>query len=201
MSKLNPQNATAYVGPGVLRKGGKITPVPNGPLIKKKGPFKGSTLKAGGVIKKAQEGSVLSPYMQKRAAQDLVKQKNIRARDSILNRNANAKGMTREQVQSQQEKDKKKPDACVSGLRGTGNDKPGCSGSESKNTARLDAERNRRNGGPIKKSKSGGMIKRADGSTSKRGLWDNIRANKGSGKKPTKQMLVQEKKIKAKSKK
>jgi hypothetical protein len=93
MSKLNPQNATAYVGPGVLRKGGKITPVPNGPLIKKKGPFKGSTLKAGG------------------------------------------------------------------------------------------------------------MIKRADGSSSKRGLWDNIRENKGSGKKPTKQMLVQEKKIKAKSKK
>jgi hypothetical protein len=93
MSKLNPQNATAYVGPGVLRKGGNITPVPNGPLIKKKGPFKGSTLKAGG------------------------------------------------------------------------------------------------------------MIKRADGSMSKRGLWDNIRANKGSGKKPTKQMLVQEKKIKAKSKK
>jgi hypothetical protein len=93
MSKLNPQNATAYVGPGVLRKGGKITPVPNGPLIKKKGPFKGSTLK------------------------------------------------------------------------------------------------------------SGGMLKRADGSTSRRGLWDNIRANKGSGKKPTKAMLVQEKKIKAKAKK
>jgi len=93
MSKLNPQNATAYVGPGVLRKGGKITPVPNGPLVKKKGPFKGSTLKAGG------------------------------------------------------------------------------------------------------------MIKRADGSMSKHGLWDSIRKNKGSGKKPTKQMLVQEKKIKAKSKK
>lgn len=53
MSKLNPQKATAYVGPGVLRKGGKITPVPNGPLIKKKGPFKGSTLKAGGMIKRA----------------------------------------------------------------------------------------------------------------------------------------------------
>ena len=49
--------------------------------------------------------------------------------------------------------------------------------------------------------KNGGMLKRADGSYSKRGLWDNIRANKGSGKKPTKQMLVQEKKIKAKSKK
>ena len=42
------------------------------------------------------------------------------------------------------------------------------------------------------------MIKRADGSSSPRGLWDNIRANKGSGKKPTSEMLKQEKKIKAK---
>ena len=46
--------------------------------------------------------------------------------------------------------------------------------------------------------KNGGMIKRADGSYSRRGLWDNIRANKGSGKKPTPQMLEQERKIKAK---
>jgi hypothetical protein len=46
--------------------------------------------------------------------------------------------------------------------------------------------------------KGGEMIKRKDGSYSKRGLWDNIRANKGSGKKPTKQMLEQERKIKAK---
>ena len=30
----------------------------------------------------------------------------------------------------------------------------------------------------------------------KKGLWDNIRANKGSGKKPTKEMLKQERKIK-----
>ena len=44
------------------------------------------------------------------------------------------------------------------------------------------------------------MIKRADGSYSKRGLWDNIRAAAGSGKKPTAEMLKQEKKIKAKSK-
>lgn len=48
------------------------------------------------------------------------------------------------------------------------------------------------------KLKAGGMIKRANGSVSKRGLWDNIRANKGSGKKPTAAMLKQEKKIKAK---
>lgn len=44
--------------------------------------------------------------------------------------------------------------------------------------------------------KEGGeMIRRADGSYSRRGLWDNIRANKGSGKKPSKQMLEQERKI------
>lgn len=45
------------------------------------------------------------------------------------------------------------------------------------------------------------MIKRADGSVSQRGFWDNLRAAKGSGKKPTAQMLKQEKKIKAASKK
>jgi hypothetical protein len=55
---------------------------------------------------------------------------------------------------------------------------------------------------PKKKLKAGGkvMLKRKDGSVSQRGLWDNIRANKGSGKKPTAAMLKQEKKIKAKSK-
>ena len=45
------------------------------------------------------------------------------------------------------------------------------------------------------------MLKRKDGSVSQRGLWDNIRAAKGSGKKPTIQMLKQEKKIKATTKK
>ena len=44
------------------------------------------------------------------------------------------------------------------------------------------------------------LIKRKDGSYSKRGLWDNIRENKGSGRKPTEQMLEQEKKIKRESK-
>jgi hypothetical protein len=55
----NPQKATAYVGKGVLKNGdtipaikGAITPVPNGPLIKKKGPFKGSGLKNGGSVVK-----------------------------------------------------------------------------------------------------------------------------------------------------
>jgi len=60
-----------------------------------------------------------------------------------------------------------------------------------------------------KKFKSGGkqMLKRADGSVSQRGLWDNLRKkaaqNKKTGAKPkapTKAMLKQERKIKAKGK-
>lgn len=62
---------------------------------------------------------------------------------------------------------------------------------------------------PKKNMKSGGkvMMKRADGSVSQRGLWDNLRSkaakNKATGAKPkapTKAMLTQEKKIKAKGK-
>lgn len=44
------------------------------------------------------------------------------------------------------------------------------------------------------------LIKRADGSMSPRGMWDNIRAAKGSGKKPTTDMLKHERKIKRKAK-
>jgi hypothetical protein len=58
-----------------------------------------------------------------------------------------------------------------------------------------------RNGGKTKAKAGKQMIKRADGSYSQRGLWDNIRAAKGSGKKPTAAMLKQERKIKLTSKK
>jgi hypothetical protein len=228
-----------------------ITKVPNGPLIKKKGPFKGSTLKAGGVVKKAQNGTSqysdpkplydklkktkdsidnakikleekkfkskmnyldgklkneqsimnikkvkkaqtgtsLTPQ-QKRAKLDSISAVRradiVRKKDSILNRNAAAQGLTREQVRAKQEADKKKPDATSSSLSGQNAGPDGCKAIGKAARAR---------------KKNGGMIKRADGSYSKRGLWDNIRANKGSGKKPTKQMLQQEKKIKAKTKK
>jgi hypothetical protein len=178
-----------------------ITKVPNGPLIKKKGTFKGSTLKSGGTVKKAQEGATMSPYMQKRAAQQLVKEKNIRTRDSILNRNAAAKGMTREQVQAQQVADKKKPDAPTCDTNDPNFKATKCGISKAAAKESKSDWKKKRNGGPVKKAKAGAMIKRADGSMSRRGLWDNIRANKGSGKKPTAAMLKQEKKIKAKTKK
>jgi hypothetical protein len=49
-------------------------------------------------------------------------------------------------------------------------------------------------------AKGGEMIKRADGSYSRRGLWDNLRKNRGSGRKPTKEMLEQERKIRREEK-
>ena len=61
-------------------------------------------------------------------------------------------------------------------------------------------ETNKQNTEMKRTLREGGMIKRADGSYSKRGLWDNIRANKGSGKKPTAEMLKQERKIRANEK-
>ena len=45
----NPQKAEAYVGKGVLKNGGGITPVPNGHLIKKDG----TALKNGGKVMKS----------------------------------------------------------------------------------------------------------------------------------------------------
>ena len=212
-------------------------------------------------MKKAQDGETMSPYMQKRAAQQLVKEKNIRARDSILNRNAAAKGMTREQVQKQQVADKKKPDAPTCDTNDPNFKSTKCGISKAAAKESKSDFKKKRNGGPVvkkaqngtseysdpkplfdkikkskdsldnamvklkekkfkskmnylkgklknkeseintKKAKVGAMIKRADGSMSRRGLWDNIRANRGSGKKPTKQMLQQERKIKAKTKK
>jgi len=172
MSKLNPQKATAYVGPGVLRKGGKITPVPNGPLIKKKGEFKGSTLKAGGVVKKAKSGAstTTTKTTEPIGIKFFKEGKNFKAQvtKKVGEKNATYEGVSPNMDFAKELANKK---ALI-------------------NPA--DSLRTRKNGG---------MLKRADGSYSKRGLWDNIRANKGSGKKPTKQMLVQEKKIKAKSKK
>jgi hypothetical protein len=195
MSKLNPQKASAYVGPGVLRKGGKITPVPNGPLIKKKGPFKGSTLKAGGVIKKAQGGA----NIEQRESERL---KRVKVSDSL--RNERNKKVWAKSYESSEGKKKgqdfdtwykefdnrtkensakaPEPKGSKTFFAGDNGPKSPCKGGSCSGL--------NRNGGSIKKAKAGAMIKR--------GLWDNLRANKGSGKKPTAEMLKQERKIKAK---
>jgi len=138
-----------------------ITKVPDGPLIKKKGPFKGSTLKNGGPIKKAQLGT-------------------------LVKKGAKAVGLGTAAAAGASSASSCSSGRCFHKRGGwtSGGRSPW-----------------RKNGGTVKKAKAGAMIKRADGSTSQRGLWDNIRKNKGSGKKPTAAMLKQEKKIKAKSKK
>jgi hypothetical protein len=274
MSKLNPQKATAYVGPGVLRKGGKITPVPNGPLIKKKGPYAGSTLKSGGAIKKAQNGTKTkdsTAYFQKRmdesyesAARNINSPKYSeqafkRAKQASLDaERQKLKGMPGYDKNGFPIKKKKAQEGVKIGnttytitnstkdtIKGNpkypGTRTPRTSMSNSKTDQGISSVKRllkskAKNGVKTKKAmmgssifkdnpiykksteargmigklyglpgkpivKNGGMLKRADGSYSKRGLWDNIRANKGSGKKPTAAMLKQEKKIKAKSKK
>lgn len=49
------------------------------------------------------------------------------------------------------------------------------------------------------KEEGGEMIRRADGSYSQRGFWDNIRENTGSGKKPTAEMLEMERRLSQKA--
>ena len=69
----------------------------------------------------------VSDYMIKREAQQRIKEKNIQARDSVLNRQAMAQGKTRIEMQKSQESDKNKKDACLPGLNVGGANKRGSS--------------------------------------------------------------------------
>jgi len=246
MSKLNPQKASAYVGPGVLRKGGKITPVPNGPLIKKTGKFKGSTLKNGGTTKTTTKQTTEPPETLDTLYTKKTKLGNLTTNDYVgrmpsggieigqekVTRTNGNKTSTKKATQSgilgikytddqirasmNSRKNGGKIKKAVNGTTTTaqttkkpilstgyivripGKSKPY---TDKQKDSLIDSWMNEKKVNTTIKKKNGGMIKRADGSYSKRGLWDNIRANKGSGKKPTAAMLKQEKKIKAKSKK
>jgi hypothetical protein len=183
-----------------------MTKVPNGPLIKKTGKFKGSTLKNGGPIKKetntvSKDNTSTGPkrnFSKDVSGERILTAKKNRSYENSLNNKA-----------AQKRKESTNADMLSIELMMSDNNF-----NRSKIADKLSAERkksadsltsvvNKNKINPKYKPalKTGGMIKRADGSMSKPGLWDNIRKNKGSGKKPTKQMLVQEKKIKAKSKK
>jgi hypothetical protein len=145
----------------------KITKVPDGPLIKKKGPFKGSTLKAGGkIIKKAQAGVT-------QEGNTYTSTKKVNTGDGPRYYQGKSMDMSTA-MKMANFKSRANPSDSIPKINVP--------------TKTLESLN----------KKDGGMIKRADGSKSKRGLWDNIRANKGSGKKPTTAMLKQEKKIKAK---
>jgi hypothetical protein len=173
----------------------KITKVPNGPLIKKTGKFKGSTLKNGGPVKKETNTVVKDKTsIPKPKTRGTIRNKPIY---SGINPNATKKDSADY---------KKGYDFGVESPKNSDLYR-GLSSNKSWNAGNEEGVKDKR---PKKKisMKTGGMIKRADGSMSKRGLWDNLRSkaaqNKKTGAKPkvpTKQMLVQEKKIKAKSKK
>jgi len=156
-----------------------ITKVPNGPLIKKKGHFKGSTLKNGGSTTTKQ--TTLDPKSRelivKQFKENQIKKDSTYEANTKSNLEKSIKDLALKAQQKQLEENRK---------------------------AKLPRQKN---GGPVKKAKAGAMIKRADGSYSRRGLWDNLRSkaaqNKKTGAKPkapTKAMLTQEKRIKAKGK-
>ena len=50
-----------------------VTPVPNGPLVKKKGPFKGSTLKSGGKVTVSAGGDKHVVYKSKKNSSKATK--------------------------------------------------------------------------------------------------------------------------------
>jgi hypothetical protein len=239
-----------------MKKG--ITKVPNGPLIKKKGVFKGSTLKNGGPIdtKKYLEDSkkrvnkIVTPlrkaelkkgintyedYLNSKVKDkkknggpvqkerrtisvDKTAVKKVDANKIMKNDNEITARNLKNTASYHKNHSDKKYQAANSFLLDGNRTMYDFATKEAKKDDSLfnvaakkakDAKANPRfkgvNSFPKlnvkKKAKAGAMIKRADGSMSRRGLWDNIRANKGSGKKPTAAMLKQERKIKAKAKK
>jgi hypothetical protein len=206
-----------------------ITKVPNGPLIKKKGPFKGSTLKSGGTVKKAQTG-IYQPMNANTKIKTRSEDGNYKLKikgDKVVERRTlkgffkgapRAAGKMKEvpaglidKLTKKETKDSpkdidknpavkkqvamRKPSSFVAPLGQVPMER------KSTDTTPVKTKSVMKKGGRVVKAKAGAMIKRADGSMSRRGLWDNMRANKGSGKKPTAAMLKQEKKIKAKTKK
>ena len=192
----------------------KITKVPDGPLVKKKGPFKGSTLRAGGKIKKAQLGTLVKKGAKAvglgtAAAAGASSASSCssghcfhkKSRWTHNGRRKNGGPIKKAQNGTSEYSD---PKPLFDKIKKTKDsiDNAKIKLEEKKfksNTNYLKAKlKNEQSMMNSKKAKAGAMIKRADGSMSQRGLWDNIRANKGSGKKPTAAMLKQEKKIKAK---
>jgi hypothetical protein len=217
----------------------KITKVPNGPLIKKKGPFKGSTLKSGGPVKKKQGGGGFGNIMGmvgglmgggESKKDDSKKEDPLEATKNKFENSKNLLGNSLNKVNKQLVANQT-PDVRKSLLKAGGKVKKGQEGTKigkltlTTSTIKDDSkykgiraprvstggdktDKGIANVKKLLKSKAGGMIKRADGSYSKRGLWDNLRSkaaqNKKTGAKPkapTKAMLTQEKKIKSKTKK
>jgi hypothetical protein len=118
-------------------------------------------------IRKAQTGDTILKkppltYAEKKAAQQIVKERNIRARDSVLNRQANSQGRTRDEMRSFQKSIKNKPDQQVEGLNIAGANKRGASKGSCTTGVKNQGESLRdtkRNGGKV--AKDGKWIQKA----------------------------------------
>jgi hypothetical protein len=127
-------------------------------------------------IRKAQTGDTILKkppltYAEKRAAQQIVKERNIRARDSVLNRQASAQGRSRDEMRSFQKSIKNKPDQQVEGLNIAGANKRGDSKGSCTTGVKNQGESlkdTKRNGGSVK-AKDGKWIQKATASIKKRG--------------------------------
>jgi len=74
VARLLKRNRTkAQSGDSIPSIRGAITPVPNGPLVKKKGPFAGSTLKTGGKVKVNAGGEKHVVYKSKKNSSKATK--------------------------------------------------------------------------------------------------------------------------------
>ena len=141
----------------------KITKVPNGPLIKKKGPFKGSTLKTGGKLKKAQGGKYMTKEDDKYTVTRKIKTKGgpryyqgVSPNMSFADELALNKSIT----------------------------KPADSIPKSKLTPKALEMMNQKNGGPIKKAKSGSKVNEAGNYTKpgmRKSLFNKIKSGSKGG--------------------
>ena len=132
-------------------------------------------MKVGGTIKKAQNGTYKSRTVER-------------------NPEGTYKMVTKSKTTPRGEKTSMKETRTLKGvLKGV----PKKTSGIDKNPS-LDMDLNKANYERLRAKNGKQMLKRADGSYSRRGLWDNIRANRGSGRKPTAAMLKQERKIKSK---
>lgn len=174
--------------------------------------FVNGIVNMGKIIKKAQNGTVAKKTTAERLAEAKENRRKldsitaarraeiVRKKDSIIQRNANARGMDVSTYRTTARKESKKEDqpSCDTADPNFKSTKCGVSKAASKQS-KSDWSK-KKNGGKV-------MLKRKDGSVSQKGLWDNLRnkaaQNKKTGakpKSPTKQMLQQERKIKSKNK-
>lgn len=138
----------------------RTTKVPNGPLVKKKGAYKGSTLKSGGRIKKAAYGSTVTtqtttpPNTVSMAKRDSIKAANKARIDSTMNARAKKFGFNTQEEYFEWQKKRSKGADQPCGTPDSGSKKGGSCGAATALQKRIN-----KNGGIIKTLKKNNSMK------------------------------------------